>query len=80
MFNKEKGLEYLIEEKDIVILNNDEDNEHRFVVIGNDECYILLKIIKDGDREALTTIEDDEEYNKVSTAAETLYKDEVYDI
>ncbi|AMP20726.1 hypothetical protein AZF37_05645 [endosymbiont 'TC1' of Trimyema compressum] len=96
MSNEEKDL---IEEKDIVVLNDEEGNEHQFIIIDmveldqgvyavlmpleimeeeteDDECCILLKVVKDGDEEVLMTIEDDEEYDKVSAAIEALYEDE----
>ena len=96
MSNEEKDL---IEEKDIVVLNDEEGNEHQFIIIDmveldqdvyailmpleimeeetdEDECCILLKVVEEGDEEILMTIEDDEEYDKVSAAIEALYEDE----
>ena len=86
-------------EKDIVVLNDEEGNEHQFIIIDmveldqgvysilmpleiieekteDDECCILLKVVKEGDEEVLMTIEDDEEYDKVSVAIEALYEEE----
>ncbi len=86
-----------IEDKDIVILTDEEGLEHQFIIVDmveietlgvyamlmpmeieseNEDYYVIMKVVKEGDEEILMTIEDDEEYENVAKTIEELYSEE----
>ena len=92
-------MEY-IDEKDVVILTDEEGLEHQFIIIDmveietlgvyamlmpmeieseNEDYYVIMKVIKDGEEEILMTIEDDAEYENVAKIIEDLYCEEEED-
>lgn len=89
-------MEY-IDEKDVVILTDEEGLEHRFTIIDmveieslgvyamlmpmeledeNEDYYVIMKVVKEEDKELLMTIEDDAEYENVAKIIEDLYCEE----
>ena len=86
-----------IDEKDGVILTDEEGLEHQFIIIDmveieslgiyailmpmeledkNKDNYIIMKIVKEDDKELLMTIDDDYEYENVAKIIEDLYCEE----
>lgn len=89
-------MEY-IDEKDVVILTDEEGLEHQFIIIDmveieslgvyamlmpmeledkNEDYYVIMKVVKEEDKELLMTIEDDAEYENVAKIIEDLYCEE----
>ena len=60
----------VFEEQEYALLTNPEDE--------NDENIVVMKLLKEGNGYTLETIEDDEEFDKVSEYIESL-EDEVED-
>lgn len=58
----------VFEEQEYALLTNPEDD--------NDENIVVMKLLKDGDSYTMETIEDDEEFEKVSEYIESL-EDEI---
>lgn len=85
-----------IDEKDLVILTDEEGLEHQFIIVDmvevesgvyailmpmqvageEDDYYVIMKVVHEGDEEVLMTIEDDEEYDSVAKVIEELYSEE----
>lgn len=60
----------LFEEQEYALLTNPEDD--------NDENIVVMRLLKEGDGYSMETIEDDEEFDRVSEYIESL-EDEVED-
>lgn len=86
-----------IDEKDVVILIDEDGLERKFIIIDmveieslgiyailmpmeledkNKDNYIIMKIVKEDDKELLMTIDDDYEYENVAKIIEDLYCEE----
>lgn len=82
-----------IDEKDIVVLTDEDGLEHQFIIVDmvevetgvyallmpmeieseDNDYYVIMKVIEEGDDQILMTIDDDDEYEAVAKLIEEFY-------